>query len=132
MQRGREGGWSPIDESGYHDIYGTSYTRDINSLHIIQHLAPFHTMSLPRFIKDTYAYKLLSAIMYAFISNHFWTTSLQDNTNTRQEIQFKIAAVIMGLCCLFQILMNIGLIGDQCDKNKSRPSRVIRRRVHVE
>ena len=79
-------------------------------------------MSPPKWIKDTYIYKIFRAGMSAFLAKYFWDDSQRYNPETQyKEILmrqcFAVVMFIMGLC---QLCINVGLIGDSRDSKKKK------------
>ena len=70
-----------------------------------------------RWLKDSYPYKVVAAGMDAYLSEFFW---LHSNKHPDQMFMTRVCSVMMGMCSLFQFLVNIGLVGDMWSKHKRK------------
>ena len=79
-------------------------------------------MSPPKWIKDTYIYKIFQAGMSAYLAKYCWNESLRYNPETqyKEVLMRQCFAVVMLLMALCQLCINVGLIGETRDGKKKK------------
>ena len=71
--------------------------------------------------KKTYAYKVFSAGMSAYIAKLMWNhrTIFDPNTEFGHVIGCQVVGFIMLVAAILQVCVNIGLVGDMWDKKRN-------------